>query len=135
MAKRPLTIAFRIPSAPSGRQNRMLWRRGISDAAISAATSAGVSYLPSDRLEVIVRLYLDASLMAASDVDNWAKHVLDALQGRGGGSKKLKSLTSLIPNDNQVHRLVIEKSKPPKQSRGLGHVVVRKIGSRRLTRA
>jgi hypothetical protein len=48
------------------------------------------------------------------DVDNRLKDILDALQGRFGGSKTIKSKSRLIQNDRQVCRVVIEKQKIPK---------------------
>jgi len=128
MAKRALRIAFRIPPYASGR--RLQWRRDIHAAAVHACRRAGVSYEAADRLEVRVRLYMDADLLSIHDVDNRAKDVLDALQGRAGGSKRLRALSAVIPNDSQVHRLVIEKTPPPKQARGLGHVLVRRVSGR-----
>jgi hypothetical protein len=32
-----------------------------------------------------------------------------------------------VPNDRQIYRVIIEKSVPPWQSRGLGHLWVRKL--------
>ena len=125
MHKRPLTISFRIPPYPSGR--KLKWRHAIHAAALEACTRAGVTYAEDDRLEVHVRLYMDASLLASHDVDNRAKDVLDALQGRAGGSKRVRRLSAIIPNDNQVFKLVIAKALPPKQSRFLGHVEVRRL--------
>jgi len=51
---------------------------------------------------------------------------MDALQGHVGGSKKMHQLSALIPNDHQIYRIVAEKSLPPKQSHGLGHLVINK---------
>ncbi len=39
------------------------------------------------------------------DIDNRLKDILDALQGRVGGSKGKKPLKQIIPNDRQVFRL------------------------------
>ena len=68
---------------------------------------------------------MSANLLDSHDIDNRAKDVLDALQGCVGRSQ----LTAIIPNDNQVFKLVIEKALPPKQSRCLGHVEVRRLGA------
>jgi len=125
MPKRPLKISFRIPPYPSGR--RLKWRHAIHAAADKARERAHVTYTEHDRLEVRVRLYMDANLLASHDVDNRAKDVLDALQGRAGGSKRARQLSAIIPNDNQVFKLVIEKALPPKQSRCLGHVQVQRL--------
>lgn len=128
MPKRPVKIHFRIPPYPSGR--RLHWRQAIHSAATAACERARVVYAVDDRLEVVIRVYLGAGLLARSDVDNLAKDVLDALQGRAGGPKRIRRLKEIIPNDNQVFRLVIEKAAPPKQARGLGHVRVRRLSRR-----
>ena len=127
MPKRPLKISFRIPPYPSGR--KLKWRHAIYAAADEARKQAGVKYTQRDRLEVHVRLYMDASLLASHDVDNRAKDVLDALQGRAGGSKRVRQLSAIIPNNNQVFKLVVEKALPSKQSLFLGHVEVRRLGA------
>ena len=78
-------------------------------------------------MEVHVRLYLEHEAMLIHDVDNRLKDILDALQGRAGGSKKKHILQAIIPNDKQVYRVTIEKAEPPKQSKGLGHLAIRKL--------
>jgi hypothetical protein len=62
------------------------------------------------------------------DVDNRLKDFLDALQGHvGGGGKKQRMVRPLIPNDNQIFRVIAEKCLPPKQRRhGRGHLTIRK---------
>lgn len=55
---------------------------------------------------------------------------MGALQGRTGGTKKRPRLTPIIPNDHQIYRVTIEKMKPPGQSHGMGHLIVRKYNSR-----
>jgi hypothetical protein len=52
------------------------------------------------------------------DVDNRLKDILDALQGRFGGSKAVRSKTRLFENDRQVCRVVIEKQPIPKNLDG-----------------
>jgi hypothetical protein len=124
MAKRALKLHFLIPPYRIPRNG---WRRLIHSAATEAQRRAGVTYTDTDRLEVEVRLYLDGSALDWHDVDNRLKDVLDALQGRAGGSEAIRSLSPLIPNDRQIYRVVIEKCAPPEQSRGLGHVTIRRL--------
>ena len=57
-------------------------------------------------------------------MDNRIKDILDALQGRMGGSKAVRKFAPIILNDRQVYRVTITKSVPPKQSLGLGHIAV-----------
>ena len=76
-------------------------------------------------------LYMPNAELAANDVDNRMKDIFDALQGRAGGPKSKRTLTAIIPNDNQIFRVEMEKGLPPKQALGRGHVVVRKLRERR----
>jgi len=64
--------------------------------------------------------------LAIHDLDNRLKDIMDALQGRAGGSKAQPTLSPVIPNDRQIYRVIIEKKEPPQQSRGLGHLIIRK---------
>ena len=90
----------------------------------STASKAGISYRSSDKLELKVKLYIDGAAISFHDVDNRLKDIMDALQGRAGGSKKLRTLSPIIPNDKQIYRVTIEKALPPKQSKGMGHLVI-----------
>ena len=74
---------------------------------------------------------MDDKALNWHDVDNRLKDIMDALQGRAGGSKKVRALSGIIPNDRQIFRIVIEKSLPPKQSKGFGHLIVTKYGGKR----
>lgn len=128
MPKRPLSLKVRIPPY---RSPRNAWRNKIHACVWKAMERAGVTYRDSDRLEVHVRLYLDPNALTINDVDNRLKDVLDALQGRTGGPKRLHPLRAIVPNDRQVYRVTIEKGVPPKQSGGFGHLVVRKLSRAR----
>ena len=124
MAKRPMKARFRLPKYVSPRAR---WRRLIHEAAERALADAGVEYEPHDKLELDVTLYLAEPSLRMHDVDNRLKDIMDALQGRVAGSGKEKpALRPLIQNDSQVYRVIIEKSVPPQQSHGLGHVTVRR---------
>lgn len=86
-----------------------------------------VSYTADDKLEVEVRLYFDDTKLRFVDIDNRLKDIMDALQGHVGGSgKKQRLLEPIIPNDRQIYRVIAEKGLPPKQSHGLGHLIIRK---------
>jgi len=90
----------------------------------SAASKAGISYLSYDKLELNVKLYMDSTALFCHDVDNRLKDIMDALQGRAGGSKKISRWFPIIPNDKQIYHITIEKTLPAKQSKGLGHLVI-----------
>lgn len=129
MAKRPLKLHVRIPEYRSPRNS---WRRKIHAAATEVQHRRGVEYHPDDHLEIDIRLYLDGRALTWNDVDNRLKDVLDALQGRVGGPKAVRSLPPLIPNDRQIFRVVVEKCSPPKQSLGCGHVTIRWLRQTRV---
>jgi len=67
---------------------------------------------------------MNSTALSFHDVDNRLKDIMDALQGRAGGSKKIRRWAPIIPNDKQICRVTIEKALPPKQSKGLGHLVI-----------
>ena len=123
MAKRRTKLTIRIPRYEPPRN---AWRHKIHRIASLEAERIEVSYRPSDKLELQVRLYLKEGPLFSHDLDNRLKDIMDALQGRAGGSKKVRTLSAIIPNDRQVFRIVIEKSLPPKQSKGFGHLLVTK---------
>lgn len=123
MAKRPLKIIVRLPPYDSPRN---AWRKAIHRAVMERLAAARVKYTEKDRVALSLRLYFNQGLLKIVDVDNRLKDVMDALQGRvGGRGKKQRSLEAIIPNDNQVFRVTVEKSLPPKQSaHGRGHLTI-----------
>jgi Holliday junction resolvase RusA-like endonuclease len=83
--------------------------------------------MAEDKLELIIRLYFDKTKLQFVDIDNRVKDIMDALQGHVGGTgKKQRLLKPIIPNDSQIYRVIAEKGLPPKQSHGLGHLVIRR---------
>jgi hypothetical protein len=124
MRKETKKLKFRLPLYKAPRND---WRTQINAAARLARRKTGVKYDPSDRLAVKVRLYLPDAALAANDVDNRMKDVFDALQGRVGGPKAKRTLPAIIPNDNQIFRVEMEKALAPKQSGGLGHVSIGRL--------
>ena len=127
MPKRTLTLKVTIPPYESPRS---LWRKEIHKAVVEQEVKTGVRYTPEDRLEVIVRIYLDDKKLQSIEVDNRLKDILDALQGRADGTRRVATMKPIVPNDRQIYRVTIEKMKPPGQRHGLGHLVVRKYHSR-----
>ena len=123
MAKRKTKLTIRIPPYQSLRN---IWRQEIHRIASLEAERAEVSYRSTDKLELKIRLYLKNGPLFSHDLDNRLKDIMDALQGRAGGSKKVHSLSPIIPNDRQVFQIVIEKSLPPKQSKGFEHLHITK---------
>lgn len=122
MAKRKFKIHFRIPPY---RYPRNKWRLKIYEAAKVEIERHAVEYKSSDTLAVKVLLYLSESALEFHDVDNRLKDILDALQGRMGGSKSIHKHKQLIPNDRQIWHVEITKMLPPSQSSGgFGHVII-----------
>lgn len=126
MAKRPLKLTIQIPAYKRPRND---WRRLIHAAVMKAQEQSVVKYTEADRLEVQCRLYFDTWALAHHDVDNRLKDILDALQGRAGGAKSIRSLAAIIPNDRQIYRVVIEKFPCRKEDKGWGQVTIRRLPS------
>jgi len=123
MAKRRMSLRVRIPSY---RYPRNAWRKLIHAEVTTVAQARGVSYQPEDKFELIITLYLDEIGLRFHDVDNRLKDIMDALQGRAGGPKSKHNMNPIIPNDHQIFRVSIEKMRPPGQSHGMGHLIIRK---------
>jgi hypothetical protein len=96
-------------SLPPYEAPRNAWRVKIHAAASEAMRVAGIVYSEGDWLAVEVQLVMTAAMLQFHDVDNRLKDVLDALQARVGGPKKIRRLPPLIPNDYQIVRATIEK--------------------------
>lgn len=118
------TVKARIPGYVHPRNK---WRRLIHEAILGACNDKSVCYSKSDKLSLDIVLYLDAKDIDIHDIDNRLKDIMDALQGRAGGSKAKKTLKQIIPNDRQVYRVTLEKKVPPKQSHGLGHLTIKNL--------
>jgi len=134
MTKKHKTLKVRIPPYQHPRNK---WRRSIITQIERVAAPRAITYQPGDKLELIVTLYMTADEIVWHDVDNRLKDIMDALQGRAGGSKAKKVLTAVVPNDHQIHKVTIEKRTVPPQSHGWGHLIIRKykeVANKRLHR-
>jgi Holliday junction resolvase RusA-like endonuclease len=138
MSKRALKLYVRIPNFES---DVLAWRRKIYDAIVKVQQGSSVKYDENDKLEVEICLYLVPYKLTTLDLDNRAKTILDALQGFMRDKGK-NGLPCIIPNDNQIYRLIVEKRLPPKgnvaafsriEIRGYDHHA-RTAGSTRTTR-
>jgi Holliday junction resolvase RusA-like endonuclease len=99
-------LEVRLPPYEAPRNT---WRAKIHAAASEAMRSSGIVYSEADRLEVDVQLVMTEAMLQFHDVDNRLKDILDALQARVGGPKKVRRLTPLVPNDFQIVRASVEK--------------------------
>lgn len=123
MPTRRLKLRVRLPAYQYPPTD---WKQAIRKAVIKRARGR-VRYRDDDQLEVEVRLYLEKEQLEKVDIDNQLKLVLDALQGQvGGGGKKRARSKRVIPNDSQVYRVTAEKSLPPKQADGMGHLTIQR---------
>lgn len=123
MAKRRQTLHVRIPPYHPPRNN---WRHAIHPKIVRAASDCNITYQPTDKLELMVNLYFADDALRWHDVDNRLKDIMDALQGRAGGPKSRVTLIPIIPNDHQIHKVIIEKKISPPQGLGEGHLIIRK---------
>src|SRR5688572_5530338 len=114
MGKRSLKLSVRIPNFMT---NSEAWRRAIHAAIIAEQDRGPVRYSATDKLEVEVRFHLANPKLTILDLDNRLKDVLDALQGFIGDKGKSGALRPIIPNDNQIYRVVAEKRLAPKADR------------------
>jgi len=128
MAKRKAKLTIRIPPYKSPRNS---WRQKIHRTATLEAQRVGVSYQAKNKLQLKIRLYFKNGALLSHDLDNRLKDIMDALQGRAGGSKKVRTLPAIVPNDSQIYRVVIEKGLPSKQSKGFGHLIITKYGGKK----
>lgn len=123
MAKQTLSVKVRLPRYESPRNE---WRKKLHASIMAAIKDKGIEYTTDQKLELNITLYLTEPQIEFHDVDNRLKDIMDALQGRMGGSKKEQPHKRLIPNDRQIYKVTIEKKRPPIQSHGLGHLKIRK---------
>jgi len=129
MSKRRITFSFRLPPYLSQRND---WRKRIHKLALESIQTRNITLLESDQLHIDLALYLEKSALKFHDVDNRLKDIINALQGRAGGTKRNQILEPIIPNDSLVYRVTVEKFFAPKQSKGFGHVKVSKYRSSKI---
>jgi len=111
MAKRRKTVSVRIPPYVPPRN---AWRRQIHAIVRERMAELGVTYRATDELELEVRLYLAPSDILVHDVDNRLKDIIDALRGRVGGPKAVRTLMPLVlkrPADLRGHRGEVGRAK------------------------
>lgn len=87
------------------------WRRHIVQACNLIDGLDEESVAQASSFQVTLTFYLDPARLAASDLDNLAKPVLDTIFLIDRPQTKEHSLTgALIPrNDSAIHRLILEK--------------------------
>ncbi len=86
--------------------------------------AANIVYSEADWLAVEVQFVMTPAMLQFHDVDNRLKDVLDALQARVGGPKKIRRLAPIIPNDYQIVRATVEKVSGEVLG---GHLTIRRL--------
>jgi hypothetical protein len=124
MPKRKKSLTVRIPPYVNPRNS---WRLQIYGIVGDKKRKLGIRYSKSDKLEDHVHLYFDKQEITFHDIDNRLKDITDALQGRVGGEKSIRKVKPIIPNDNQIYRVIAEKGLISPQSHGWGHLRIKKI--------
>jgi hypothetical protein len=114
MRKRELMLNARIPNF---NKDSEAWRRGIHAAVAAVQARTKVRYTADDKLDVEIRLHLGNPKLTILDLDNRLKDIFDALQGCIGEKGKSGELKCIIPNDDQIYRVVVEKRLAPKVNR------------------
>jgi Holliday junction resolvase RusA-like endonuclease len=127
MRKQPQKLTVRIPNF---MKDSIAWRRAIHAAVVQAQDQTKVRYASDAKFDVEVRFHLQGRKLTILDIDNRLKDVLDALQGFIGEKGKSRALRPIIPNDNQIYRLLAEKRMPPKVNRAaLSTIVIRRYSN------
>jgi hypothetical protein len=118
-------LKIRIPEYAPPRNT---WRQAIHAAVLKVQRRTAVKYEPDDKLEVFLQLYFtNARSSEIHDVDNRLKDCLDALQGRVG-ARRLRRAERCQPSSRMIARVIVQKSRAPKQAHGRGHLTIRRHG-------
>jgi Holliday junction resolvase RusA-like endonuclease len=127
MRKLRQKLTIRIPNF---MKDSMAWRKAIHAAVMEAQDRTPILYASDAKFDIEVVFHLQGRKLTILDLDNRLKDVLDALQGFVGEKGKSRAFRPIIPNDNQIYRLVAEKRLPSKVNRAaLSTIVIRRYSS------
>ncbi len=115
---------------PSYARPRNEWRRRVHAAVLEAQTRRGVGYRESDQLEVRIALRLGERPLALHDIDERVKDVIDALEGRIAGPRSRRRIAPIVPDADQIRRIVLEKS-TARAGRAFGDLAIARFRARR----
>lgn len=128
MSKRRFSITVPLPAYARPRNE---WRRRVHAAVLEAQTRRGVGYRESDRLEVRIGLGLGERPLAIHDIDERVKDILDALEGRIAGPRSRRRIAPIVPEADQVRRVILEKSNSRPRRGALGELAISRYRARR----
>jgi len=127
VAKRRFSITLQLPAYARPRNE---WRRRVHAAALEALARRGVGYHDADRLELRLSMALDERPLAVDAIDDRVKDVIDALGGRIAGPRSRRRIAPIVADD-QIARIVLEKTARRGRGRALGELAISRYRSRR----
>lgn len=127
MPKRRVSIGVQLPAYARPRNE---WRRRVHAAVLEALARRGVGYHDADRLEIRLQLALDAKPLDVHAIDERVKDVIDALGGRIAGPRSQRKIAPIIADD-QISRIVLEKTTRRARGRALGELAISRYRRRR----
>ncbi len=130
MAKRRFSITAVLPQYSPPRNE---WRRRVHAAVLEAQTRRGVGYRETDRVEVRITLAIGDRPLEIHEIEERIKDTLDALEGRIAGPRSRRRIAPIIPDADQIRRIVIEKAPARGRARAVGQVAIGRY-RRRKTR-
>lgn len=128
MAKRRFSISVALPAYARPRNE---WRRRVHAAVLDAQTRRGVGYRDADRLELRITLFLRDRPLDLHDVDERVKDVVDALEGRIAGQRSRRRIAPIVPAQEQIQRIVLEKAATRGRRGALGELAISRFRARR----
>ncbi len=127
MPKRRFSIGVELPAYARPRNE---WRRRVHAAVLEALTRRGVGYRDADRLELRLALALDDRPLDIHAIDERVKDVIDALGGRIAGPRSRRRIAPIVADD-QIARIVLEKTPRRRRGRSLGELAISRYRRRR----
>jgi hypothetical protein len=128
VAKRRFTFSATLPPYAPPRNE---WRRRIHASVLEAQAIRGVGYSENDRLEVRIELFLGSRPLAMLDIEERVNDVIDALGGYIAGPRSDRRIAPIVPNPDQIRRIVLEKSTRVPRGRPLGQITLARYRRRR----
>ncbi len=128
MAKRRFSITAVLPPYAPPRNE---WRRRVHGAVLDAQTRRGVGYRETDRVEIRIGLAIGDRPLEIHEIDDRVKDTLDALEGRIAGPRSRRRIAPIIPDADQIRRIVIEKAPRGGRGRAVGQVAIGRYRRRR----